>query len=150
MKTLSEPGAAEVLIARLGKLHEKRPRAWGQMTPHEMICHLNDSFEGVLGDRPIAPIDTVLSRTVIKYIALHTKFAWPKGVKTTPEVDQKRGGTRPADFDQDRAKTIGLIQRFIAPGARYESHPAMGPLTRDEWMIWAWRHTDHHLRQFAL
>lgn len=30
------------------------------------------------------------------------------------------------------------------------THPVFGPLTRDEWMIRAYRHVDHHLRQFAL
>ena len=47
MNSLTEPGAVEQLIGRLDKLHEKRPRAWGRMTPHEMLCHLNDSFAGV-------------------------------------------------------------------------------------------------------
>ena len=89
-------------------------------------------------------------RTVFKYIALHTNFAWPKGVPTTPEVDPTRAGTRPVNFEEDRARTIALMQRFVEPGVRYRNHPAFGPLTRDEWMIWGWRHTDHHLRQFAL
>ena len=65
-------------------------------------------------------------------------------------MDQAFHGTRPVDFATDRAKTIALIHRFVGPDARYSSHPVMGPLTPDEWMIWAWRHTDHHLRQFAL
>jgi hypothetical protein len=150
MNSLTEPGAVEQLIRRLDKLHQQRPRAWGKMTPHEMLCHLNDSFQGVLGDRPIAPVDTLLKRTAVKYIALHTKLAWPKGVPTTREVDSQRDGTRPVDFEADRARTIALMQRFVQPDARYCSHPAFGPLTRDEWMIWGWRHTDHHLRQFAL
>jgi hypothetical protein len=150
MNSLSEPDAVAQLIGRLGKLHEQRPRAWGRMTPHEMLCHLNDSFEGVLGERAIAPVDTRIRRTVLKYIALHTTFAWPKGVPTTPEVDPTRRGTKPGDFELDRAKTIALLRRFAESGARYANHPAFGPLTRDEWMIWGWRHTDHHLRQFAL
>ena len=45
---------------------------------------------------------------------------------------------------------MALLRRFVAPGARYARHPTMGELTREEWMIWGWRHTDHHLRQFAL
>jgi hypothetical protein len=150
MNSLSDPGAVDTLIERLGKLHEKRPRAWGKMTAHEMLCHQNDSFEGVLGNRPVASVETFLGRTLIKYIALHTSLAWPKGTKTTPEVDQAVGGTKPSDFARDRAKTIALIHRFARPDARYLDHPLMGSLTRDEWMIWAWRHTDHHLRQFAL
>jgi hypothetical protein len=151
MNSLSEPGAVEQIIARLSKLHEQRPRAWGKMTAHEMLCHLNDSFAGVLGDRPIVSAETWIQRTIVRRTALHTNLAWPKGVKTRPEVDQAGGGgTKPGDFARDREQTIALIHRFVAPDARYQPHPMMGALTREEWMIWGYRHTDHHLRQFAL
>ena len=150
MNSLDDAGAVDALVERLGKLHDQRPRAWGRMTAHEMLCHLNDSFAGVLGDRPIAPAHTWMQRTIIKYFALHTNVAWPKSVKTRPEVDQTIGGTKPSVFDRDRAQTVALLRRFVAPGATYASHPTMGALTRDEWMIWGYRHTDHHLRQFAL
>ena len=150
MNSLSDPGAVEAIVARLGKLHDQRPRAWGKMTPHEMLCHLNDSFAGVMGERTITPADTWSSRTIIKYIALHTNLTWPKGSKTGLEVDQERGGTKPTEFERDRAQTIALLRRFAAADAKYASHPFFGPLTRDEWMIWGYRHTDHHLRQFAL
>jgi hypothetical protein len=150
MNAITDPGALDAIITRLGKLHDKRPRAWGKMSAHEMLCHLNDSFAGVLGERPISPASTWLRRTVVKYIALHTNLAWPKGTPTRPEVDSTIGGTRPSDFDRDRAQTIVLLRRFVAPDARYAPHPIFGPLTHEEWMIWAYRHTDHHLRQFAL
>ena len=149
-RTLSDAGAVDALAARLQKLHAQRPRAWGKMTAHEMLCHLGDSFAGVLGERPIAPADTWLNRTIVKYVALHTNLAWPKGTPTRPEVDQTRGGTRPSDFDRDRERVVALMRRFAAADARHARHPIFGPLTRDEWMVWGYRHTDHHLRQFAL
>jgi hypothetical protein len=149
-RTLADAGAVEALVARLEKLHDKRPRAWGKMTAHEMLCHLGDSFAGVLGERPIAPADTWLNRTFIKYIALHTNVTWPKGSPTRPEVDQTRNGTTPSDFQRDRERVITLLRRFAAPDARYDRHPIFGPLTRDEWLVWGYRHTDHHLRQFAV
>jgi hypothetical protein len=149
-RSLADPGAIDALAARLARLHDKRPRAWGKMTPHEMLCHLGDSFAGVLGERPIAPADTWLNRTVIKYVALHTGVTWPKGSPTRPEVDQAIGGTKPTDFARDRDRAVALMRRFAEPSARHGAHPIFGPLTRDEWMIWGWRHTDHHLRQFAV
>ena len=150
MNSLAEPGAVESLVTRLGKLHPERPRAWGRMTPNEMLCHLADSFDLTLGARPFAPADTWMRRTVIKYVALHTAMAWPQGTKTRPEVEQGVGGTRPVDFERDRARAVGLLRRFAAADARYATHPMFGALTKDEWMIWGYRHTDHHLRQFAL
>ena len=150
MNSLTDPGAVDELVARLGKLHDKRPRAWGKMTAHEMLCHLNDSFAGVLGERPISSVETWTTRTIIKYIALHTNLAWPKGTKTRPEVDQTIGGTKPTHFDRDREQTIAHLRRFALPDTRCVPHPFFGALTREEWMIWGYRHTNHHLRQFAL
>jgi len=150
MPSLNDPGAVDALVARLAKLHDKRPRAWGKMTAHEMLCHLGDSFAGPLGERPISPAVTWANRTIIKYIALHTTYPWPKGTPTRPEVDQTIGGTKPTAFDGDRERTIVLLRKFAATDAGFAPHPIFGPLTRDEWMTWGWRHTDHHLRQFAL
>jgi hypothetical protein len=150
MNSLADPGAIESLITRLHKLHPERPRAWGRMTPNEMLCHLADSFDVTLGARPFTPLDNWMGRNIIKYVALHTSMAWPQGTRTGPEVEQGKGGTRPVDFDRDRARAVELLHRFAAGDARYAAHPFFGPLTKDEWMIWGYRHTDHHLRQFAL
>jgi hypothetical protein len=148
--SLADPGMTDQIVARLGKLHDKRPRAWGKMTAHEMLCHLGDSFAGVMGDRPISPNDTWRSRTIVKYVALHTSMPWPKGTPTRPEVDQTIGGTKPVDFDRDRERVIALLHRFVARDTQCVAHPFFGPLTRDEWLVWGYRHTDHHLRQFAV
>ena len=147
---MADPGAVEDLAQRLGKLHEQRPRAWGKMTPHEMICHLTDAFQVALGERPCARNDTWARRTFVRRIALHTSLPWPKGMPTMAEVDQGRGGTRPVAFAEDLARLIAIVRGFDAPDTRYAAHPMMGPLSREEWLVWGYRHTDHHLRQFAL
>ena len=103
------------------------------MTPHEMLCHLADSFSAVLGDLRVSSNETWLSRTVVKWIALHTSLPWPHGVSTRPEVDPKRDGTKPVEFERDRKTVVDLIR-----------------MTRDEWLLWGYGHVDHHLRQFGL
>ena len=150
MNALTDDGAIESLVTRLGKLHPERPRAWGRMTPNEMLCHLSDSFAVALGERAVTPADTWMRRNVVKYIALRTSLAWPHGLPTRPEVEQGVGGTSPTAFEADRTRAVAMLRRFAAPDARLGAHPWFGPLTRDEWMIWGYRHTDHHLRQFAL
>ncbi len=150
MNSLADSGAVQSLVTRLEKLHPQRPRAWGRMTPNEMLCHLADAFEAALGERPFASTDTWWQRTILRRVALHMPLSWPRGIKTPPEVEQGAGGTRPGEFAHDRARAIALLHRFAAPGSPHGRHPALGPLTREEWMIWGYRHTDHHLRQFAL
>lgn len=150
MNALTDPGALDSLIARLGKLHPQRLRAWGRMTPNEMLCHLADAFELALGSRPFAAAETWWSRTVLRRVGLHTSMPWPHGLRTYPEVEQGAGGSAPVGFQEDRARAIELLRRFAAWNGPYANHPGFGPLTREEWMIWGYRHADHHLRQFAL
>jgi hypothetical protein len=57
-----------------------------------------------------------------------------------------------ATWDQDFAALGAAINRFAArgPGGPWAEHPAFGPLTGRMWGVLAWRHLDHHLRQFGL
>jgi hypothetical protein len=115
-----------------------------------MLCHLSDSFAAVMGERSASSSETWLRRTVVKWIALHTSLPWPHGVQARPEVDPKRKGTAPVEFDADRNQTIVLLRRFASPEARHARHPGFGEMTRKEWLLWGYGHVDHHLRQFGL
>jgi hypothetical protein len=56
----------------------------------------------------------------------------------------------PDDFARDVAELGSLLDRFAAADpAALHPHPVFGRLSRGEWGRWAWRHTDHHLRQFG-
>jgi len=149
-RSLSVPANRDELIARLGRLAPDTRRQWGTLTPNEMLCHLADSFEAVMGSRAASSNETLVSRTLVKWIALHTSLPWPQGVPTRPEVDPRRGGTRPEDFERDRDKVIACIGRFTAPGATYGRHPGFGAMTQKEWLLWGYGHVDHHLRQFGV
>lgn len=138
------------LIARLRLVQPDSVRKWGTMTPHEMLCHLADAFLAVLGERPASAVDTWFSRSVVRWIALHTSLPWPKGVDTRPEIDPKRHGSRPAEFERDRLRVIELLARFVRADAQCVPHPIFGPMTRREWLLWGYGHVDHHLRQFGL
>ena len=119
------------------------------MTTPQMICHLNDSFRVALGEKQVSPANNPFTRTVMKFFALHTPFKWPPGVPTRPEIEQGRGGTAPADWDRDRAELRAALVAF-AEAKQFGQHPIFGTLTRNEWMIWGYRHVDHHLRQFGV
>jgi hypothetical protein len=86
----------------------------------------------------------------MKWIALRIPVSWPKGIATRPEVDQQRGGTRPEVFARDRARVVELIRRFVQADAPFGRHPIFGAMRREDWLIWGYRHVDHHLRQFGL
>lgn len=140
------------LLQRLDRLTPVSQRLWGRMTPHQVVCHLADSFKVAMGEREAQFASSLMSRTLIRFLALTSPVPWPKGVPTMKAVDQEFEGTKPLEFAKDVEALRTLIERFSAPTRDFAfvPHPAFGPLRESEWMRWAWRHPDHHLRQFGL
>lgn len=151
MKSLSNPQDKAELITRLQGVTPTSARQWGRMTPHQMLCHLSDSFRGVVGERHISPAANLASRTLIKCIALYAPMPWPHGIKTRPEVDQEFGGTRPLEFARDKGDLERLVDTFARPEQNFASyvHPTFGRMSAAQWHRWAYLHVDHHLRQFG-
>jgi hypothetical protein len=149
MSTLSNPTVRSALTERLARLQPSSSRRWGRMTVHQMVCHLNDSFSVAAGARYASPATGLFQRTVMKWAGLHMPIPWPKNVPTRPEIEQGRGGTPPSDWDSDRFTLRRWITEF-SDHREFGEHPAFGPMHREEWMIWGYRHVDHHFRQFGV
>lgn len=148
MSTFADATVKASVRQRLAGLTPNAARQWGRMTPHQMVCHLSDGFRMAAGERHPRPVDNVFSRSIVRWVALHSSMSWPKGVKTVPEVDQEQGGTKPAEWDRDHTELLRLHDAFRAMEGN--KHPMFGPLTAAEWNTWGFRHADHHLRQFGL
>jgi hypothetical protein len=73
-------------------------------------------------------------------------------VATNPRHDPRREGTRPTDFEQDRARAIASLEgiAIAAPDSLEPVHGMFGAMTRRDWQRWAFRHVDYHLKQFGL
>ena len=152
MNTLRDTSTRAQLIDRLQQLRPDSPRQWGKMSAHQMVCHLSDSFLLAMSQRTVNSAGNLVTRTFVRWIALHTPLTWPKGVKTLPEVDQEIGGTKPAEFGRDVEHLVSLMAIFVRPTRDFDwqVHPIFGRLSEREWLHWGYRHVDHHLRQFAL
>lgn len=148
MSTLNDAAHRATIVARLERLTPDAARQWGTMTAHEMLCHLSDGYRASNGLLTCRQVDTVFSRSVLRWVAMHAPMRWPQGVKTVAEADPRRGGTRPVGWDDDHAELLRLVRTFEAVEGRV--HPLFGPLTAAEWGVWGWRHADHHLRQFGI
>ena len=148
MATLADPGARAALCERVANLSPEAARQWGRMTAYQMVCHLNDSFRVATGEKYASPDTNLFKRMVFKWVALHTSLPWPHGVPTRPELMQGHGGTPPSDWTRDRTVLQELIPAFAARES-YGFHPLFGEMSKADWLIWAYRHIDHHLRQFG-
>jgi hypothetical protein len=114
-----------------------------------MICHLNDSFRVATGEKYASPATNFFQRTIVKWIALRAPVPWPSGVPTRPEIEQGRGGTPPLEWARDCAELRALILTF-PDRTSFAAHPIFGSLSRRDWIVWGYRHVDHHLRQFGV
>jgi hypothetical protein len=138
------------LLRRIDALAADAPRRWGRMSAHQAVCHLNDSLRAILGERAGAPQTVGVKRRVVRFVAFTLPFRWPHGVRTAPELDQQREGTPPGAFERDRAELKALLERIAGTGGRdLPRHYIWGQLTPGEAGRYAYRHVDHHLRQFG-
>jgi hypothetical protein len=151
MKTLRHANDREEIAYRLAQIRADSQRLWGKMTAHQMVCHLSDSFRGVMGEKSLAANPGKFGSGLMKWGALYLPVRWLHGVKTMPDVDQQIGGTPPGDFATDMRDLRRLFERFtIQPrDFTWAPHPFFGDMTETQWMRWGYLHMDHHLRQFG-
>src|SRR5258705_10255736 len=153
MKRLDNTADKAMMLDRLRQITPASQRRWGKMTPHQMICHLNDSFRSVTGEREVnGDKSNLLTRTVVRWLALYAPLKWPHGVPTMPENDQERGGTPPADFQRDLDALVLMIERVTSSEKDFQwrRHPLLDEMSERDWMRWGYLHVDHHLRQFGV
>lgn len=151
MKTVADANVHESLVARLQALTASRERRWGSLTAHEMLCHLGDATDMALGVRPRPRPVPVRRRPIMKSVWLWSPIRFPHGVRTNPHHNPKADGTRPSDFQRDLARAMDGIRAIAAASDGLESaHGLFGTMSTRDWQRWAYKHTDHHLRQFGL
>jgi hypothetical protein len=145
MPSLTDPSARQAIVARLSRLTPESHPQWGTLTAPRMLCHLGDQLRVGLGDLPTRRMDTWASRSLVKWLVVRTPMRPPPGkVETAPEMLT----SAPTTWEADMAHLLGLMER-LATESTSAIHPFFGPLTHEEWNRLAWKHLDHHLRQFA-
>lgn len=151
-RTIAARHVLDDLVRRLQGLTPDTPRRWGTLSAHEMLCHLGDATAMVLGDRPRPAPIAARRRGPLKALVLWSPLRWPHGIPTNPRHDPRAEGTRPAQFEADLARAIdGLARLAVAiPSTLEPTHGIFGAMSARDWQRWAFKHTDHHLRQFGL
>lgn len=146
MHTLFDPTARQAILARIDRLRADGQPRWGRMNAGQMIVHLTAQLRAGLGELPCTPKRTPMNNWLMRRLVIYV-IPWPKGSPTAPEFLAQPTAT----WDEDLAALRSAIDRFGArdPHGPWPQHPAFGPLTGRMWGALAWRHLDHHLRQFG-
>lgn len=150
MPTIRNETDRTKLIERLNKLTGDETPVWGKMTAEQMMSHLVQAgelpFEASVPDR-----STFMSRTFIKPLILHV-LPMPKEVKVSAEMDQQADGRAPLGFETDRSLLIESMKKLgeLSVDHKCLDHPFFGKMSAKDWANIAYKHIDHHLKQFGV
>ena len=112
-----------------------------------MLKHLHLSALMALGEMEVPSANKrVFHVFPVKHLILYV-LPFPKGAPTAPKLKPADAGS----MEEERAAVLELLER-IGTGPHDgagPAHPLFGPLTRREWGVVTYKHTDHHLKQFG-
>lgn len=149
MQSLFDPTESQAILDRIKRLNPASQGQWGVMNVAQMLAHTQQPLRVAMGDLELkrtwlgALIGPWAKRSMLKPRPFRRNMATDKSFVVT---DQRQ-------FDTERNKLVGLIQRYTTGGPDVlikKPHPFFGPMTTAEWDILQWKHLDHHLRQFGV
>ena len=151
MKNLFDTAVAYQVKTRLEKLGPQSERHWGKMTPAQMLAHCSVSMQWAVGEvvPDKGPLPARLIGRLVKPMVFRNEGPLRKNSPTAKSLivaDER-------DLGNERKRLCGLIDRFTAGGAAgctKNPHSFFGKMTPEEWAILAYKHLDHHLRQFGV
>ena len=147
MKTMSDARACRELIARLERLSPEARPLWGTMTAPQMLAHLAGWMRMAKGELKASPRMPFMRYPPLKQLIIYW-LPFPKGVQTAPELIISAS----ADWaiEQTTVREDMLAFQKMHPNGLWPEHPVFGRMTPKAWGVFAYRHTDHHLRQFGV
>lgn len=146
MKTVFDVSVREELINRILLLNNEHTAQWGTMNVSQMLKHCNLCDEMFFG------------KIMIKRVFIG-RLIGPMLLKKALKDDQGFGKNSPTslllktsgqqyDLDQQKRERIKSIEKFADYNNHNFVHPFFGPMTKDQVGFFAYKHSDHHLRQF--
>ncbi len=145
-KSLFEPQVFQELSARIDKLNANSSPQWGKMNVEQMLNHCSAQMQILLGEKELK--SNFLLRLFGKFIKKKILSGAPTR-KNSPTAKELLP-SNVQSFDQEKAKTLALMQKMVQRQASFEGykHPFFGTMTADECGKITWNHLDYHLGQF--
>lgn len=148
MKNIFDKNAREELVTRISHLKEDATAQWGKMNLFQMLRHCSMWDEWILGnDKYVykqAFIGFIFGKIALRRMIKDEK-PFDKNVPTSPELKVKETTGDIAAEKQKWMELIRAYEQYSNPGF---IHDFFGKMTREQVGILAYKHTDHHLRQF--
>ncbi len=145
MKSIFDEGASEEIIRRISMLNENSSAKWGKMTVYQMLKHCTLWEEMLSGEKKSKRmlVGRLIGKMVLKQILKDEKPMIRNG-RTVPGFNVTGQG----DFETEKRKWIAMVAKHSVFSNEGIIHPFFGKMTKEQIGYLAYKHTDHHLRQF--
>ena len=147
MRSILNEVDREEICSRLRLLSTSSTARWGTMGVTDMLQHLRLSARMTLGELSVPSANKRAFQVFpLKHLILYV-LPFPKGAPTAHELKPVDA----ASFEEERAALLELLERIgTSPSESLAAaHPLFGPMSRREWGVATYKHSDHHLRQFG-
>ncbi|MES2617304.1 MAG: DUF1569 domain-containing protein [Bacteroidota bacterium] len=150
MKTIFDKATRDELIARINSLDENSTPLWGKMNVYQMAKHCTIWDEWVLGKYHQIYEQDLLGKLFGKMaLKSNTKDDRPIGKKMPAGknfiVTEKTG-----DINIQKVIWANLTADYANFSNDNFIHDFFGKMTKEQIGIFAYKHADHHLRQFGV
>jgi hypothetical protein len=146
MKTIFDKTTRDELTNRIISLNEKNTAQWGKMNIFQMLKHCILWEEMALGKKKYKQsfLGRLFGKMALKdFIKDETPFK--KNVPTVPTFKIKE---QSGDVELQKKKWVSLIDEYAHFSNVDFIHPFFGKMNKEQIGYLAYKHSDHHLRQF--
>lgn len=146
MKTVFDPVVRAELISRINTLNENSAAQWGKMNVYQMLRHCAQWEEWMHSKQQHkqAFVGKLFGKMALRNI-LKDDSPLRHNTPTTPELRIKETD---GDISAEKARWTGLIEQYTHFSNPDFVHVFFGKLTQEQIGYLAYKHSDHHLRQF--
>lgn len=149
MNSILDAPVREELIKRVNSLSNQHKALWGKMNVFQMVKHCmqcDDMYHGKIVIKR-ALIGRLIGKMILKQ-NLKDSTPFSKNSPTAP-VLMTITLTDAGDIESQKKEWVSRIEQYAHYNNPNFVHPFFGPMTREQVGIIAYKHADHHLRQFG-
>ena len=148
MKTVFDKSTRDELVQRINLLNENNKPFWGKMNVYQMSKHCSIWNEWVLGKKDFVYKQDFIGKIFGKMALMsNTKNDKPIG-KNIPAGKTFTVTESVGDLTNLKLIWIDQIKAYEKFSNNNFIHDFFGKMTKDQIGIFAYKHNDHHLRQF--
>lgn len=146
MKSIFDQETRDELIGRVNSLNADSHAQWGKMNVYQMVKHCSlweDMMQGKQKYKQ-AFIGRLFGKMALRKV-MKDESPLARNTPTLPELRITGNG----DMLPERKEWIAKIQDYAHFSNPDFIHPFFGAMTEEQIGYMAYKHTDHHLRQFG-